>query len=223
MNELKKFEGLGGAEAWSKGIEEFPAFEDYVFSDDKFISSVGEWAKNPVDALLLHGNFGSGKSELAKRLPVYMERNFQYSGSFYLIDCADPKFCLQRDILNKCSNRSLWGTPFFLLEEAEQLTARHQVSMRHVIQEHSSSLNIVLTTNEIDKIDPGIRSRSVSLKVKFPDIKLWVRYVRQKLGPTHNSVFTDAKILDILDELGCSSGRDVNRVIRTIQNRLSNQ
>ena len=220
MNKLVAYQGLGGSTAWINGIEKFPAFLDYVFSDCNFANSIDSWAKNPIDALLLHGDYGTGKSELAKRLPVYMEEHFQYAGSFHVLDCADPKFCPQKHIIGRLNYSGIWGTPYFVLEEADHLSLRNQVSLRHIIEKYSDLLNIVLTTNELNKIDKGVRDRATLIKVNFPKLKDWVPYVRTQLGSNSRKLISDAKILKVLEKLGCSSGRDVYRAIRTLKSEL---
>jgi len=220
MKRFSQYEGTGGPTAWSNGIKNFPAFHDYVFESNAFAKTVDLWAQRPTDALLLFGDYGSGKTEMAKRLPSYMEKDFNYAGSFHLIDCADSQFEPKKDILSKLTTVEFWGTPFFVLDEADQLSGRKQVNLRNIIQEYSHLLNVVITTNQYRNIDDGILSRSTKVHVKFPELSCWVGYVRAQLGPKSNRLISDKKILKAINASGCTSGRDINRTIGLLKAKL---
>ena len=118
--------------------------------------------------VLLYGNFGSGKTTLSRILIGKYKKNSPYleiNSSFYTsIDVLRSKvdeFCskvymgfdLETDI-----NQD--DIKYVFLDEFERTSIQYQDALKAYIEEYSArNVRFILTTNHINKISPGIRSR----------------------------------------------------------------
>jgi len=118
--------------------------------------------------ILLYGSFGSGKTTLARIvIGKYQKSNpfLEINSSFYTsIDTLRNKideFCTKVymgiDLEQDIDKNSI---KYVFLDEFERTSIQYQDALKAYIEEYSSkNVRFILTTNHINKISPGIRSR----------------------------------------------------------------
>lgn len=203
--------GKGGMSAWQKGIENFIGFKDYVFSSSSFADSISAWAKYPDNPLILYGSYGVGKTELATRLPYYMEQNFHSSAGNF-VNCAASSTKLF-DILERVYV-GINGTPYFLFDEADALSEKQQKYLRCEVERSSKHANFVFCTNDLSLIDTALRDRSLVLNVTLSSenlLEIALRMLRDK-----NIQIAPLTLEKMLDKTRCFTGRDVKQLVKDI-------
>lgn len=146
---------------------------------------------NGVSGLLLYGIYGTGKTTMANLLPGWIET--AKTTSFLannpvgqLVDKANPYFsfqaCAQGQngasvigyIQNATSLISLndSGLHYVILDEVDILTAAAITSFKSIMNQ--KNVVFILTTNNLNKIDPGVMNRSILLDMNAAPTNDWV-------------------------------------------------
>lgn len=121
---------------------------------------------------LLHGHFGTGKTTIARILIGKYKKNspfLELNSSFYTsIDVLRNKideFCskvyMGFDLEEEITKDDI---KWVFLDEFERTSTQYQDALKAYIEEFSSkNVRFVLTTNHINKVSPGIRSRLIEI------------------------------------------------------------
>lgn len=146
---------------------------------------------NGVSGLLLYGIYGTGKTTMANLLPGWIET--AKTTSFLtnnpvgqLVDKANPYFSFQAcaqgqngasvigNIQNATSLISLndSGLHYVILDEIDILTAAAITSFKSIMNQ--KNVVFILTTNNLNKIDPGVMNRSILLDMNAAPTNDWV-------------------------------------------------
>lgn len=145
------------------------SINDIVFPDNDTQNLIYDLINNNVpypnagkNGILLYGNWGTGKSTLSRFLPELLEKGRGYTGYVYT----------RREVIIPPNN----GVPFIenlqntiehvtfgshywhvILDEVDQLTPQSMTTLKGVMDVPSALW--VLITNNINKIDQGVKDR----------------------------------------------------------------
>ena len=122
--------------------------------------------------VILYGHFGTGKTTLARILIGKYLKNtphIELNSSFYTsIDILRSKiddFCSKVYMgFDMNSDISSDTTKYVFLDEFERTSIQYQDALKAYIEEFSKkNVRFILTTNHINKVSPGIRSRLIEV------------------------------------------------------------
>lgn len=110
---------------------------------------------------IFHGNFGTGKTSLSRILvgkyskdKPFLEINSSLYRSIELLRNEIDDFCKVRSMLH-----GDYDYKYILLDEFEKTSSDFQDAFKAFIEKYNRHVRFIITTNHIDKIDGGIKSR----------------------------------------------------------------
>jgi DNA polymerase III delta prime subunit len=177
MNEPTK---LGDVRLPSKQVEQ---------SISDILTGMYDFPTNSVNGIILEGQNGTGKSLVAKLLPDAIEETFSGKPADAILrSCRSPDNGLK--MLKKISDSStvkpLDGQRYryYVLDEVDHLTHEAMSELKMVmspIEQSKVSTIFIMTTNRIENIDKGVRSRSIEIPFVEDHIYTRVPIVRDIL------------------------------------------
>lgn len=122
---------------------------------------------------IFYGNFGTGKTSLAKILSGFYKNDV---ATLYINSSLDRKIeTLRTEIDDFCKHTPLFDTKdsykYVILDEFEKVSSSFQDGFRGFIEKYNKSVRFILTTNYINKISGGIDSRIKRLNFNAIDKK----------------------------------------------------
>ena len=133
--------------------------DDYVFKDAAQREQVESWIKaKSILHLLFSGSAGIGKTTLAKILISALEVD---NYDLLMINASRERGIdiIRDNIKNFSSTMPFGDLKVILLDEADALTQQAQASLKGTMEEFSTTVRFILTTNHPNKIIPPIHSR----------------------------------------------------------------
>lgn len=116
-------------------------------------------------ALLFYGSAGTGKTTTA--LAMNPDETFHFNASE--LDDRDLKSSAFDSALSAMSMYGKGRRKVFILDEADALTERAQMSLRSKIEQYSSNVWFIFIVNHLAKIIDPIRSRTTEIGFGFSE------------------------------------------------------
>lgn len=165
---------------------------DLVFADPNVAAIIDRYAHSrPSKPLLLYGAPGTGKSEA---LRLIAETQFVQAGiesHDFTVNGADADKGIYTKMLNM-AQMQMWpvGTPaIIVVDEIDEIEDAFPGKTRTFIEQHKS-VQLLASTNYINKLKPALQSRMRCVEVKKPGPMDWVRRAQVILTAEGASVTT---------------------------------
>ncbi len=180
-------------------------FSDFMFPNDQveteFQDVVDE--KRPLGNLLFYGPYGTGKTSLAKRLPYFLSEDIS---SFDILEINASSQNRLTDVRNindgffhKVAFNS-YGKTFVIIDEIDGMNKDAQMAWRNIITNYNQHACFFITSNDLSKVDGGIRSRFRPIPFEKFQPEKRVPRVRQILEAEGLTGLNDNHLLDLLKD-----------------------
>lgn len=138
-----------------------------------------------VSGILLHGAPGNGKSAVAPSFAEEMQHNLDPSRSAnvqvrYLRSGGNGTTQLDQ-LKNQCQVWAAGTYHYQVLNELDQLTPQAMKDFKSLMDDLFGHVVWVFTTNNLDKIDPGLRGRCHVIDYDPVSPAHWSPFIQQKL------------------------------------------
>lgn len=130
--------------------------------------------ENGVNAnYIFHGHYGTGKTTLARILvgkyskdKAYLELNSSLFTSIDTLRSEIETFCKTSPMMDTDSD-----IKYVFLDEFERVSAQYQDAFKAFIEKYHKNVRFILTTNHLNKISPGIKSRFTEINFDCQDVE----------------------------------------------------
>lgn len=163
------------------------------------------------NGFLIYGPFGTGKTTLAKLLPAEIERLAGYPAPAAWFREADEDGVVNGKMLKSFATASqlvsLEGRyNHIIIDELDLLSQKHQRNLRNIM--NTPSAVFYYTTNDIHRIDGGIRNRCHEINLCAADASCWLPFFTVILQDRGASIPSDVILQPLIDACD-GSARDI--------------
>lgn len=187
------------------------SFSDLVFGDEESAQLLRAILNQKIDlpaygktALLLYGVFGTGKTTAAEILCAEIERAIsddEVGATPYWINCDNQKDITE--VIKKAEahrahvsfNRS--GVYYYVFDEVDNLTKDGQKKLKLFL--NHSDIICVLTTNYLNNVDEGVRSRCYPINCNAASANQLLPRVKQVIRQHNLQVPSDKALLEKIE------------------------
>lgn len=131
---------------------------------------------------IFYGNYGTGKTSLARILigkyskdKPYLEINSSLYTSIDVLRNEIENFCKFTPMMESES-----GVKYIFLDEFERVSPQFQDAFKAFIEKYNNNVRFIITTNHINKITDGIKSRITQLNFDCVDVSE-EKYLKQEI------------------------------------------
>ena len=158
---------------------------DVVFSEPFAELQIQQYVNGlTLKPLLLYGPYGTGKSTIAKLLPFAIVSDFQAPDCKWIVgDCRKDFAAKISTIENFASYQGLnsAGLRVIVVDEVDNMDGSLQRSLKGHVDRFSSYKLFIFTTNNLKKVDAGIRSRFERVHIGKAAPAAWMPRMRKIL------------------------------------------
>jgi len=158
---------------------------------------------------IFHGHYGTGKTTLARILigkyskdKAFLELNSSLFTSIDVLRNEVEKFCKTQPMLETED-----PIKYVFLDEFERVSSQYQDAMKAFIETYHKNVRFILTTNHINKISDGIKSRFTCIDFDYQDSgeeKLLKQELYKKIintiCPSENITISKEKLVTIINK-----------------------
>lgn len=191
-------------------------FQDLVFAEPLVREQLQGYANRSCwNHLLLHGSYGVGKS-IAARVIVQERLGTTESGvvrpvSVHEMDYRVPQWSewMQWPLFAQRTAQPQ-VLPYVIIDEVDHLSTARQRQLRAAMDEMRDRVRLILTTNNVDQIDGGVRDRCDVFDMLKPQAQHWLPRA-QAILQAEQVHRADSAVLNVL--AACGSVRDIMRAL----------
>jgi DNA polymerase III delta prime subunit len=150
---------------------------------------------------IFHGHYGTGKTTLARILigkyskdKAYLEINSSLYTSIDILRNEIEKFCKTVPMIESDDPMK-----YIFLDEFERVSSNYQDALKAFIEQYHKNVRFILTTNHLNKISDGIKSRFTCIDFNCNDIKE-EKYLKQEIYKKIVNVIAPAESIEITKE-----------------------
>ena len=133
-----------------------------IMDDVILLPRIEKYFENGIDGnYIFHGHYGTGKTTLARILigkytkdKPFLEINSSLYTSIDVLRSEIEDFCKFSPMMDTDSDYK-----YIFLDEFERVSAQFQDAFKAFIEKYSRNVRFIITTNHLNKIDGGIKSR----------------------------------------------------------------
>ena len=172
-----------------------------------------------MSGILLHGEYGAGKSTLAKLLPSSFEPSLQpYVLNGWCEEIAVTSGSNGVNIfpaLQSLAHKVPYGQncSYVIMHEVDWLTTAAMQQLKGIMDESNGRVIYIMSTNHLNRVDGGIRNRSYEIGFNFVQPNAWIPSIQRVLTEYCITHFTQQQLLAIATSLN-GSGRDFAKVLK---------
>ena len=181
-------------------------FDDLIFADGLTANRLRLAAEGKIyNHLILYGPFGTGKSQTAK---VIARDNLLLADISVKLIVIEPDREPSDAVgeLHSAFKNTFWqmfgGTsrPYAVINEIDRYPGLAQVGIRGIMDsmDNMKSGKLIMTTNNLNKVDPGIRDRSGRFELLMPPAHSFLPLLR-KICQAERVSGTDQVLLGLLN------------------------
>ena len=167
---------------------------------------------------IFYGNYGTGKTSLARILigrysksTPYLELNCSMDTSIEVLREEIQNFCKFTPIFESDSD-----IKYVFLDEFERVSAQFQDAFKAFIEKYNNNVRFIITTNHINKISDGLKSRIKTINFDCLDLEE-ERYLKTELYKRIKNTILTKEEKDISKE---NLGRIINKKFPDFRNIL---
>lgn len=176
--------------------------------------------------ILLHGDYGTGKTTTACLLPELIEVSRGGSNAHYdFYPCAQGMNGAQ--LIQKIEARTSLisfnhsGLHYSILDEVDNLTDAAQASLKAIMDCRHGIF--IMTTNDITKIDKGIVNRSYVIHMLVAQPQNWLPLVKRVITSTGTYCPPDSTLLPLIASCNGSARNILSTAIELTFKRESHE
>lgn len=156
---------------------------------------------------IFYGHYGTGKTSLARILVG----KYTKESAFMEVNCSEETSIdfLRDEISNFCKTRPMFETDsdikYVFLDEFERVSANFQDAFKAFIERYNDKVRFIITTNHIEKIGGGLKSRIKSIdfdcqnieEERFLKKEMFLR-IQNSILPTENKEVSKENLVRIV-------------------------
>ena len=204
--------------------------DKFIWSSDKAEADILDYLPSPEEGLgdlhplLLHGSYGGGKTELMKRLPGWIDPNFNKLNELWIVADARKNISEMVKTVTRFSQFAPFGGGLkaLLIDEADNLDIKIQQGLKGQITEivgQDTDVLIIMATNHIDKMDGGLVSRCVTVDMTQRDPERFLPKMRDILKAEKVDMMSDRALLSLAE----NAGTDIRELYRLMEDLVADQ